>query len=104
VTGGWRKLHNEELHNVYSSPSIIKIFKSRRMSWTRMGAKRNAYRILVRTPEGRRAGGRPSRRWMGNIKLDLRDIIWDVMDWIDLAQDRYQWRVLTNTKINLRVP
>jgi hypothetical protein len=79
-TGGWRELHNEELHNVYSSPSKIRVVKSRRMRWTghvaRMGEKRNAYRILVGKPEGRRQLGRPRRRWVDNIKIDLkRDIM-----------------------------
>jgi hypothetical protein len=66
LTGGWRKLHNEELHNLYSSPSIIRTIKSRRMRWAehvaRMGEKRNVYRLLVRKPEGKRPLGRPRRR------------------------------------------
>jgi hypothetical protein len=78
VTGGWRKLHNEELHNLYSSLSIIRMMKSRRMRWAeniaRIGEKRNAYRILVRKPEGKRPLGRPRRRWVYNIKMDLREI------------------------------
>jgi hypothetical protein len=106
--GGWRKLHNEELHNLYSSPSIIRMIKSRRMRWaghvTRMRAKRNAYRILVGNPEGKRPLGRPRRRWVDNIKMDLREIRWDGIDWIDLAQDRDQWRALVNAVMNLRVP
>jgi hypothetical protein len=84
VTEGWRKLHNEELHNLYSSPSIIRMMKSRRMRWTghvaRMGAKKNGYRILVGKPEGKRPLGRPRRRWVNNIKMDLREMVWDVMD------------------------
>jgi hypothetical protein len=76
VTGGWRKLHNEKLHNLYSSPSIIRMMKSRRMRWAghvaRMGAKRNAYRILVGKPEGKRPLGRSRRRWVNNIKMDPR--------------------------------
>jgi hypothetical protein len=77
-TGGWRKLHNEELHNLYSSPSIIRMMKSRKMRWAghaaRMGEKKNAYRILVGNPEGKRPLWRPRRRWVGNIKMDLREI------------------------------
>jgi hypothetical protein len=68
------------------------------------GEKRNAYRILVAEPEGRRPFGRPRRRWVDNIKMDLRDIRWDGTDWIDLAQDRDQWRSLVNTVTNFRVP
>jgi hypothetical protein len=90
VTGGRRKLH-EELHSLYSSPDIIRMNKSRRMRWvwhvTRMREKRNAYRILVGDPEGKRPLGRPRRRWEDNIKMDLR-IGWDGIDWINLAQDR----------------
>jgi hypothetical protein len=92
VTGGWRKLQNEELHNLYSSQSIIRMIKSRRMRWAghvvRMGPKMNAYRILVGNPEGKRLLGRPKRRWVDNIKMDLREIGWDGLEWIDLAQDR----------------
>jgi hypothetical protein len=90
VTGGWKKLHNEELHNLYSSPSIIRMIKSRRMRWAgqvaRMG-KRNAYRILVGMPEGKRPLGRLRCRWVDNIKMDLREIGWDGMNRIDLAQN-----------------
>jgi hypothetical protein len=78
VTGGWRKLHNEELHGLYSSPSIVRVIKARRMRWeghvARMGAVRGAYNILVGRPEGRRPLGRPRRRWEDNIKRDLREI------------------------------
>jgi hypothetical protein len=69
-----------------------------------MGEKRNAYRILVGKPEGKRPMGRPRRRWMDNIKMDLTETGWDGMDWIDLPQDRDQWRALVNTVMNLRVP
>jgi hypothetical protein len=69
-----------------------------------MGAKRNANRILVGKPEGKRPLGRPRRRWVDNIKRDIREIGWDGMDWIDLTQDRDQWRTLVNTVMNLRVP
>jgi hypothetical protein len=98
VTGDWRKLHNEELHGLYSSPSMIRMIKSRRTRWAghvgRMGEKRNAYRILVGKPDGKRPLGIPRRRWVDNIKMNLREIGWDGMDWIDLAQDRDQWRAL----------
>jgi hypothetical protein len=92
---------------MYSSSSIIRMIKSRRMRLAgheaRMGEKRDAYRILVGNPEGKRLGG-PRSRWMNNIKMDLREIGWCGMDWIDLAQDRDQWRVLLNTVMNLRFP
>jgi hypothetical protein len=85
VTGGWRKLHNEELRDVYSSPSIIRIIKPRRMKWAghvaRMGEKRNAYRLLVGKIPLRRA----RRRWVDNIKMDLLEIGWDGVDLIGLA-------------------
>jgi hypothetical protein len=69
-----------------------------------MGETRNAYRILVGKPEGKRPLGRPRRRWVVNIKMDLGEIGWDGTDWIELAQDRDQWRALVNTMMNLRVP
>jgi hypothetical protein len=69
-----------------------------------MGTKRNAYRILVGKPEGKRRLGRPTRKWIDNIKMELREIRWDGMDWIDMAQDRDQWRALVNTVLNFRVP
>jgi hypothetical protein len=69
-----------------------------------MGEKRNAYRIFVGMPEGKRPLGRPRRRWVDNIKMDLTEIGWDGMDWIDLAQNRDQWRALVNVVMNLRVP
>jgi hypothetical protein len=76
VIGGWRKLHNKELHNLYSSPSIIRIIKSRRMRWVghvaRMGEKRNACRILVRGPDGKRPLGRPRRKWWTILKCILK--------------------------------
>jgi hypothetical protein len=108
VTGEWRKLHNEELRDLYSSPSIIRIIKSMRMGWAghvaRMGEKRNAYRVLVGKPEGKRPLGRPRRRWVGNIKMDLLEIGLGGVDWIGLAQDRDKWRALVNAVMNLRVP
>jgi hypothetical protein len=77
VTGEWRKLHNEELHDLYSSPSSIRIIKASRMRWAghvaRKGEKRNAYR-LVGKPEGRRPLGRPRRMWVDNIRMDLVEV------------------------------
>jgi hypothetical protein len=94
VTGGWRKLH-EELHGFYSSPSIIRVIKVRRMRWVGhvacMGEVRGAYNILVGKPEGRRPLGRPRHRWEDNIKMDLREIGFGDVDWIHLAQDRDKW-------------
>jgi hypothetical protein len=108
VTEGWRKLHNEELHNLYSSPSIIRIIKLRRMRWVgheaRMGEKRNVYRLLVGKPEGKRPLGRPRRRWIDNIQMDLLEIGLSVVDWIGLAQDRYRWRAPAKAVMNLRAP
>jgi hypothetical protein len=69
-----------------------------------MAEKRNAYRILMGTPEGKRPPGRPGRRWVHNIKMDLTEIGWGGMDWIDLAQDRDQWMTLVHTVMNLQVP
>jgi hypothetical protein len=84
------------------------MIKSRRMRWAghvaRIGEKRNAYRILVGKPEGKRPLGRPRRRWVDNIKMDLREVGWEGLDWIDLSQDRDQRRALVNTVLNLRVP
>jgi hypothetical protein len=97
VMGGWRKLHNEELHNLYSSPSIIRIIKSRRMRWAghvaQMGEKRNVYRLLVGKLEGKRPLGRPRRRWMDNIKMNLLEIGVSVVDWIGLAHLYTSYRV-----------
>jgi hypothetical protein len=108
VTGGWRKLHNEDLHNLYPSQSIIRIIKSRRMRLAghveRMREKMNAYRMLVGKQEVKRPLGRRRRRWVDNIKMDLRELGWDGVDWIDMAQDMDQWRALGNTVLKLGVP
>jgi hypothetical protein len=101
-------LHNEELNDLYSSPSIIKIFKSRRMRWAghvaRIGEKRNAYRLLLGKPEGKRLLGKPRRRWVDNIRMDLGEVEWGDVDWIGLAKDRNRWRALVSWVLNLRVP
>jgi hypothetical protein len=106
VTQGWRKLHTEELHNMYSSPSIIRMIKSRRIRWAGhvapKGDKRNAYRILVRRPEGKMPLGRPKHRWMNNIKMYLKETGRSGMDWNDLAHDRDQWRALVYMAMNFR--
>jgi hypothetical protein len=103
-----RKLHYEELYNLHSSRSIIGMTKSRRMKWARhvarMGETRNAYRILMVKPEGKRPVGRPRRKWVDNVKMDIREIGWAGMNWINQAQGRDQWRALLNTITNLRVP
>jgi hypothetical protein len=86
----------------------IRMIESRRMRWAwhvaRMGEKKNAYRIFVGKPDGKRPLGGPRRRWVDNIKMDLREVGWDGVDWIDMAEDRDQWRALVNTVLNFRVP
>jgi hypothetical protein len=107
VTGEWRKLHSEELHNLYSSPNIIRQSKSRRMRWAghvaRMVEERKMYRVLVGKPEGKIPLGRPRRRWKYGIRMDLREIGLVSVDWIQLAQDRGQWRAVVNTVMNMLV-
>jgi hypothetical protein len=100
VMGGSRKLHNEELHNLYSSPSIIRMVKSRKITWAghvaRIGAKRNVYRILVGKPKGKNPLGTARHRCEDIIKMDLRETGWASMNWIHLARDRDKWRAVVN--------
>jgi hypothetical protein len=101
-------LLNDELHSSYSSLYIVRVIKSRRMRCVghvaHMGEERGVYRVLVRRPKGKRPLGRPRHRWEDNIKLDLRERGTDGANWIQLAQDRVQWRAFVNTVMNLRVP
>jgi hypothetical protein len=107
VTREWRKFHNEELHILYSSPNIIRQIKSKRMRWAghveRMGEDRNVYRFLMGKPERKRPLGRRRRRWEDWIRMDLREIGWGSVNWIQLAQDRDRWHALVNMVMNLRV-
>jgi hypothetical protein len=100
VTGEWRTYHNGGLRDLYSSPSIIRIIKLRRMRWAghvaRIGEKRNK-------PEGTRPLGRPRHRWVDNVRMDLGEVGWGVVDWIGLPKDRNRWRALVNSVMNLRV-
>jgi hypothetical protein len=106
VTGEWRKLHNGELHNLYSSSDIIRQIKSRRMRWVghvaRMGEGRDVFRVLVGKSEGKRPLRRPRRRWEDGLKMDVRETGWG--EWIHLARDRDRWRTVVNAVMNLQVP
>jgi hypothetical protein len=107
VMGGWRKLHNKELYDLHSLPSMIRIM-SRKMRCeghvARMGEKRNVFRLLIGKAEGMRLLGRPRCRWIDNIQMDLVEIGLGGLDWIGLAQDRYRWGALVNVVMNLWVP
>jgi hypothetical protein len=106
--GEWRKLHNEELNDLYSSPSIIRIIKSKRMRWAGHVArmeKRNSYRLLVAKPEGKMPLGRPRRRRVDNVKMNVGEIGWGSLDWIGLAEDRNSWRALLSSEVcNFTLP
>jgi len=107
VKGDWRRLRNEELNDLYSSPNIMRVIKWRRMRWAGhvacMGEERGVYRVLVGKREGRRPLGRPRHRWV-DIRMDLQEVGCGYMDWIGLAQDRDRWRMLVSAVMNLRVP
>ena len=108
VTGECRRLHNEELNDLYCSPNIVRVIKWRRMRWAghvaRMGEEREVYRVLVGKPEGKRPMGRLRPRWVDNIRMDLQEVGCGYMDWIGLAQDRDGWRTFVSAVMNLRVP
>ena len=101
-------LHNEELNDLYSSPNIVRVIKSRRMRWAghvaRMGEEMGLYRVLLGKPEGKRPLGRPRRRWVDNIRMDLQEVGCGYMDWFGLVQDRDRWRTLVSAVMKLRVP
>jgi len=108
VTGEWRKLHNEELNDLYCLLNIVRVVKSRRMRWAgyvaRMGEDRGVQRVLVGKPEGKRPLGRQRRRWEDNIKMDLQEVEGGRGDWMELAQDRDRWRALVGMVRDFRVP
>jgi hypothetical protein len=107
VRGEWKKLHNEELHNLYLSPDIVRQIKSRRMRWAghvaRMGEERILYKVLVGKPGGKRPLDRPRQRWEDGIRIDIREIGLGGVDWIRLAQDRDWWRAVVSAVKNLWV-
>ena len=103
----WRKLHNEELSDLYSLPNIVRVVKSRRMRWEGhvcMGEGRGVHRVLVGKPEGKRLLGRPRHRWEDNIKVDLQEVGGGCGDWMESAQDRERWQALVSTVMKFRIP
>jgi hypothetical protein len=108
VTGERRKLHKEELNDLYCLPNIVRVVKLRRKRWAghvaRMGEDRDVHRVLVGKPEGKRPLGRPRRRWEDNIKMDIQEIGGGRGDWMELAQDRDSWRALVDTVRDFGVP
>jgi hypothetical protein len=108
VARGWRRLHSEELHNLYVSPNTIRIIKSRRMRWAghvaHMTEKRNACNISVGKPQGKRLLRRHKNSWEDNIRMDFKGVGWEGVNWMHLSQDRDQWRAVVNMVVDLPVP